>query len=355
VETTAPVAEPTIYHGNDSITTADAAGALAAAGTLHIEIGDGWDPADELDAMCRYAVLPPGKLFRPYLLLESCAAVGGDLHVAVPAALGAEYGHVASLVHDDIIDNDMMRRGRASVPAEYGRDHAIIVGDTLIFRLFLALAECAERGAPATRVVASLRAVAVAGVDLCRGQTADGRLRRGVEVDLDDYCQTVRGKTGALFRGACEVGALLGGGGDGQVAALATYGEQLGIAFQMADDLLAYRSTTRAAGKDLLSDLRNRQMTFPLVVAGMIAGERVRKVLPVLFDQADAAHRASVGGQDVLGAVRELLDSVSALDEAAKIVQRHAEDALTALDFLPPSASHDRLAATVSAAVDRVA
>lgn len=325
-----------------------------AVGALHVEMGHGWDADDELDAMCRYAVDPPGKLFRPYLLLEACTAVGGDLHTAVPAALGAEYGHVASLVHDDIIDNDAVRRGKASVPAEYGRDHAIVVGDTLIFRLFLALSECANRGAPADRVVASLRAVALAGVDLCRGQTSDGRLRQGIDVGLDDYSEAVRGKTGALFRGACEVGALLGGGSDEQVKALATYGEQLGVAFQMVDDLLAYRSTTATAGKDLLSDLRNRQMTFPLVVAGTLGGDAVRRALPAVFDRAAAVNGSDVDRQAVLDAVRDLLDSVSALDEAARIVRRHAAEALGALDALPPSASRDRLAAMVTAAVERV-
>lgn len=327
---------------------------VLAPGVLEVEIGSGWDADDELDAMCRYAVLPPGKLFRPYLLLEACAAVGGDLHPAVPAALGAEYGHVASLVHDDIIDSDDLRRGRASVPAEFGRDNAIVVGDTLIFRLFLALSECADRGAPADRVVASLRAVARAGVDLCRGQTFDGRLRSGVDVNLEDYHETVRGKTGALFRGACEVGALLGGADDHQVSALAVYGERLGIAFQMVDDLLAYRSSTGVAGKDLLSDLRNRQMTFPLIVAGTLAPAGTRAALPRLFDDAAAAHGSTVDEQRVLDEVRRLLDSVSAFDEAAKIVQRHATAALGALDALPPSASRERLAAMVTAAVERV-
>jgi geranylgeranyl diphosphate synthase type I len=347
---TAPrVATPTTRNNG-----ADSAGVLAAR-ALQVEIGHGWDAEDELDAMCRYAVQPPGKLFRPYLLLESCAAVGGDPHAAVPAALGAEYGHVASLVHDDIIDNDLVRRGRASVPAAYGRDHAIVVGDTLIFRLFLALSECVNRGAPAERVVASLRAVALAGVDLCRGQTFDGRLRRGIKVGLDDYRAAVRGKTGALFRGACEVGALLGGGGDRQVSALATYGEQLGIAFQMADDLLAYRSTTDVAGKDLLSDLRNRQMTFPLVVAADLGGDAVRWALPAIFDRAAAVNGSEVERRSVLDAVRVLLESVSALPEAARLVEWHAALALDALDVLPPSPSRDRLSAMVTTAVERVA
>jgi geranylgeranyl diphosphate synthase type I len=334
-------------------TTAGGAAGVLSPGLLEAEIDGPFDLADELDGICHYAVHPPGKLFRPYLLLEACAAVGGDVRTAVPAALGAEYGHVASLVHDDIIDGDDLRRGRASVPAEFGRDNAIVVGDALIFHLFLALARCADRGAPSERVVASLRAVSRAGIDLCRGQIADGRLRSSLEMGLDDYIEAVRGKTGALFRGSCEVGALLGGGDERQVAMLATYGEQLGVAFQMVDDLLAYRSSTGVAGKDVLSDLRNRQMTFPLIVARMLAPERALEVLPVAFDRA--ADKSVGGGESGLRMVQDLLSAVSAMPEATKIVQRHAENALDALEALPPSRSRERLAAMITAAVERVA
>ena len=144
---------------------------LASASSLVDEIGHDWDVEDELDAMCRYAVEPPGKLFRPYLLLEACSAVGGDLHAAVPPRW--------ELSTDTWPEPGARRHHRRGLgpsrevvrSAAYGRDHAIVVGDSLIFRLFLALSECADRGASADRVVASLRAVALAGVDLCRGQT----------------------------------------------------------------------------------------------------------------------------------------------------------------------------------------
>ncbi len=323
-------------------------------GVLQAEIAGGWDPDDELDAMCRYAVRPPGKLFRPYLLLESCAAVGGEVEHAVPAALGAEYGHVASLIHDDIIDGDAMRRGRPSVPAAYGRDHAIVVGDTLLFRLFLALSECADRGVPADRIVASLRAVASAGVDLCRGQTSEAKLCGDAGAGLDAYFDTVRGKTAALFRGACEVGALLGGGTERQVAALASYGDQLGIAFQMVDDLLAYRSSSGVAGKDLLSDIRNRRMTFPLIVACRLGPPEVGQSLQRAFDDAAAGFGSEAAEVRTFELVQRLLAETDALAEAGRIVAQHAGTALDALGVLAPSPSRDRLAAMVTAAVERV-
>src|SRR5438874_12820396 len=108
-----------------------------------------WNPAGRrLDSACRHALLPGGKLVRPLMLLESAGAVGGDVESVLPAAAGAEAGHVASLVHDDIIDGDDTRRGRPSVHAAFGMDDAIVAGDALIFYLFAGLAECARLGVP---------------------------------------------------------------------------------------------------------------------------------------------------------------------------------------------------------------
>jgi geranylgeranyl diphosphate synthase type I len=159
----------------------------------------------------------------------------------------------------------------------------------------------------------------------------------------------VRGKTAAMFRGSCEVGALLGGADDRQAAALASYGERLGIAFQMVDDLLAYRSSNGAAGKDLRSDIRNRRMTFPLIVACLVGPAAIRRTLQELFD------RTGVSDEEGYRVVRDLLDRTGAIAEATRIVEQHARAALDCLGVLARSRSRDRLAALVNAAVERVA
>lgn len=227
----------------------------------------GLDSADILDEMCRHALVPPGKLFRPWLLLESCAAAGGDPWCAIPAAVGTEFGHVASLVHDDIIDQDEIRRSRSSVQHKYGVYNAIVAGDAMLFGLYLRLAQCRERGVEPRWIVAALDAVSRAGIELCRGQMNETFLCGNAHARLDHYLGVIRGKTAALFAGACEVGGLLAGGDDKVVTSLRSYGDELGITFQMADDLLAYCSTDDFAGKDLLSDSRNKRMTFPLIMA----------------------------------------------------------------------------------------
>jgi DNA-binding IclR family transcriptional regulator len=168
--------------------------------------------ADALDAICYYSLVPTGKLFRPILLLDSAQAVGGDPMAVLPAAAGAECGHVASLIHDDIIDQDDLRPGRPSVQSKYGINDAIVAGDALIFDLFASLAECRRTGVPDSRVARALGAVAHAGLDLCRGQSLAAELTASRRFDAATYIQVAILKTAAFFRGACESGAVLGGG-----------------------------------------------------------------------------------------------------------------------------------------------
>ena len=161
----------------------------------------------------RHSLLPAGKLFRPCLLLAGAQAVGGDPMSVLPAAVAAEFGHVGSLIHDDIIDADAVRRGRPAAHRKYGVDEAIVAGDLLFFSLFECLAECRDRGVPADRVVTAVAAIARAGMDLCRGQSLEARLTGGRVFEVGPYLEMVRLKTAALFRAACEVGGILGGGG----------------------------------------------------------------------------------------------------------------------------------------------
>ncbi|MGH3118040.1 MAG: polyprenyl synthetase family protein, partial [Gaiellales bacterium] len=213
--------------------------------------------AGTLDSVCYYSLVPTGKLFRPLLLLDSAQAVGGDAAAVLPAAAGAECGHVASLIHDDIIDQDDVRRGRPSVQSKYGLGEAIVAGDALIFDLFASLAECRRNGVSDRRVVAALEAVAKAGIELCRGQSLEAEFTASRCFDVGTYLQVARLKTASLFRGVCASGAILGGGTPVQIQALGCYGESIGTAFQIHDDLLAYLSESEVTGKPDTSDVQN--------------------------------------------------------------------------------------------------
>jgi geranylgeranyl pyrophosphate synthase len=301
----------------------------------------------DLMAVCRYAVLPAGKLFRPILLLQSAVAVGGDPAKVLPAAAGTEYGHVASLIHDDVIDGDDVRRGRPSVPFQYGLEDAIVSGDSLLFGIFLCLAACRDRGVPDDRIVRALRVVAQAGIDLCEGQSLESRMRGDLGCGVDLYLTMIRNKTAALFRAACQSGALLGGGTERQVEALGVYGDSLGLAFQIWDDLLAYTSDSETAGKSAISDIRNRRITLPVIFLHQCAGPEDRAVLHRIM-AGDAEPPAEAHAQ-----MLELVTRTGALDASRALAIRHVEAALDALRELPVSPSRACLATFAEAVVDR--
>jgi geranylgeranyl diphosphate synthase type I len=289
-----------------------------------------------LGEMCHYALVPTGKLFRPTLLLDSALAVGGELNKVLPAAVGAECGHVASLIHDDIIDNDDLRRGRPSVQNKFGVGDAIVTGDALIFELFACLADCRMAGVPSDRVVSALDAVARAGIDLCRGQSLESELSRTLLFDVDAYLQVARLKTAAYFRGACQSGALLGGGEEPMVAALGAYGDYLGLAFQIHDDLLSYVSSTESTGKRGSSDVQNARMTLPVILAHDTAKpDERRRLQDALSSRGDLAQAVAV--------VDEVLRTTHAIESAGRIAREYAQKSRDQLDVLPVSPSRERL------------
>jgi geranylgeranyl diphosphate synthase type I len=300
----------------------------------------------ELMAICRYAVLPAGKLFRPILLLQSAMAVGGDALQVLPAAAGTEYGHVASLIHDDVIDGDDVRRGRPSVPFRFGLENAIVSGDSLLFGIFLCLAACRDRGVPDGRIVRALRVVAQAGVDLCEGQSLESRMRGDLSCGVDTYLAMIRGKTAALFQAACQSGAILGGGTDRQVDALGVYGDSLGLAFQMWDDLLAYTSDSEAAGKSAISDVRNQRITLPVIFVEQCGDADERAALRRIISGAEPPAEAHAR-------MLELVTRTGALDASRALAIRYVETALAALRELPTTPSRARLASFAQAVVDR--
>ncbi|KAB1910235.1 polyprenyl synthetase family protein [Micromonospora sp. AMSO1212t] len=303
---------------------------------LRAELGRRWpETPDRLDAIVRYALLPAGKMLRPMMTLHAAEAVGGSPRDVLAAALGTEYLHVATLVHDDIIDADTLRRGRPAVPVAYGIPGAIVAGDHLIFHAFQAIVE-GGRAVPPASVVAAVTALAEAGQDLCRGQAMEERLVGDLDAGARWYPEMIRLKTGSLFRAVCHIGALLGGADPRVSAALARYGEHVGTAFQIRDDLLSYLSTPEQTGKPATSDLNNGRPTLPLLLAYDAISDAARvELLAVL-------HRRGAGPGDVEW-VTALLRDAGAVDGARRRMVEHAERARAELAVLTPSASADVL------------
>ncbi len=258
------------------------------------------EPA-ELHEALRYAALGPGKRLRPALVGLSAAAVGGETEATREAGCAVEMVHAFSLVHDDLpaLDDDDLRRGRPTVHRRFGEAVAILAGDALFA---LAFGVVGDLDAPPERVVLVLRELAKATGPggLVGGETID-ILSEGVEVDVETLKRIHERKTGALISGACAIGAILGGGDEGQVESLREYGRRVGLAFQIADDVLGATSTREALGKSSRDEERGKA-TYP----ALFGVEKSREMGRTLAREA-----ASCLGPDLLPEPRELLTELA--------------------------------------------
>ncbi len=225
---------------------------------------------DPLHRAMRYSVLAGGKRFRPILCLAAHEALGGAGDGALPAACALELLHTYSLVHDDLpaLDDDDLRRGIPTSHKSFGEAVAILVGDAL---LTLAFEVLAGAGADAARIVA--RAAGTRG--MIGGQMRDVAAE-GQNMPLEDLERVHLEKTGALIRASCQLGGLLAGGRVDEIGALGEYGARVGLAFQIADDLLDVEGTVERIGKPVGSDARRSKRTFATLLGPDAARTRAR-------------------------------------------------------------------------------
>ncbi|MFI0404568.1 family 2 encapsulin nanocompartment cargo protein polyprenyl transferase [Actinomadura sp. 3N508] len=221
----------------------------------------GWrdDRGHRLDA----AAGASGKAIRPALVLLTARAVGGTAAAAVPAAVAVELAHNFSLLHDDVMDGDLTRRHRPTAWSVFGTGPAVLAGDALLAAAFEALANVAD---PAI-VPRSVRTLGRAVIELVEGQSADLAFEERGDVTLDECVAMANRKTAALLGASCALGSDHGGGTPAQTARLRAFGERLGLAFQLADDLLGIWGDPAVTGKPVHSDLRTRKKSLPVVAA----------------------------------------------------------------------------------------
>ncbi|PNE37012.1 polyprenyl synthetase family protein [Streptomyces noursei] len=294
---------------------------------------------DLLETACLDALFPGGKLLRPTLCVESARAVGGRAESVLSFAAAIECLHVASLVHDDIVDQDPVRRGRASTAERFGIAEALLAGDGLFTAGWAAML----RGGPADRVLAASRAIAEAVHAMCRASMREIEIREDLTCGRSAVLEVIRGKTAALTGAACRAGAILADATPEQIDALHHYGEQLGMAFQIRDDLLPYTAADALTGKSAVSDVANRQPTLPVLLAYESADAHDRRHLTEIFH----------GNVDLATAHRDLLDVLArtgAIAEAARQARACAAQARAALGGLSATG---RLAWLADSAADR--
>ncbi|MHB0913049.1 MAG: polyprenyl synthetase family protein [Armatimonadota bacterium] len=221
----------------------------------------------------RYSVLDGGKRLRPVLVLAGCEAAGGDPSLALPAACALEFIHAFSLIHDDLpaLDNDDLRRGKPTNHKVFGEAIAILAGDALLTLAF-------EISPPSVaREIA--QAAGVGG--MIGGQVID-MLCEGKEIDAETLALMHAKKTGALIRVSVVAGGKLAGASPDEVSALSTYGEQIGLAFQIADDILDVTGDQEKLGKPVGSDEKRNKSTYP----ALFGLERSRDLARAAVDEA---------------------------------------------------------------------
>lgn len=298
---------------------------------------------DPLSRMLRHAVVPRGKLLRPLLVLCFAGAVGAPPGRVVPGAEAVEILHAGSLVHDDILDGDELRRGLPSVQYAYGTDRALLAGDALFFEVFTALTECADRGVPDRAVARACALAAEAGLMVCQGAVDELGLSGSWDRTPAEYLRMARGKTAALFRTAARLGVVLGGGTEAECEAAAGYGDALGVAFQLRDDILPWSGDDTAPPKPPASDLRNARPTMPLLLAWQHAAPPDRATLTRLLTTPHP-------DPELLARITPVLDRTGALPRTRALAATYAATARRALDRLPPSPYRDRLAEATTGA-----
>jgi len=215
-----------------------------------------------------------GKRIRPALVLLAARCGHYELADLMPAATAVELTHAATLVHDDVIDRSAVRRGRPTVAALRGDESAIVIGDFYFAKAY----EVAARARSAEVVGILARSV----MEICAGEVRQQAIRYQYRTGIDEYMRRIEAKTSALLSACCDIGALLGGLSGGERAALRAYGRQLGLAFQIADDVLDYIGTEGELGKPTGHDVEEGFATLPLMLA--MQDESVARELSAMLD-----------------------------------------------------------------------
>lgn len=215
--------------------------------------------APRIPEVTAHLVEAGGKRLRPMLTLAAARLCGYDGPYHVHLAATVEFIHTATLLHDDVVDESQRRRGRPTANLLWDNKSSVLVGDYLFARSFQLMVE--------TGSLRVLDILANASATIAEGEVLQLTAAQDLATEETVYLQIVRGKTAALFSAATEVGGVIAGASEDQVQALHVYGDALGIAFQIVDDLLDYGGTAAAIGKNTGDDFRERKMTLPVIKA----------------------------------------------------------------------------------------
>ena len=272
-----------------------------------------------------YLTRAGGKMLRPALTLITAEAVGGARESALKSAAAIELIHTFSLIHDDIMDQDDMRRGMPSVHKVWGDDVAILAGDTLFSKAFEMI--IGTEGTSSDQNNKALATVADACVKICEGQALDMGFEERFDVTEDEYMEMIFKKTGALIAAATKAGAIMGGASEEVINAMYEYGRLIGLAFQIQDDYLDLAADEETLGKPIGSDIGKGKMTI-IAIKGL-ASDKSGRLLEILKDDENS-------DDDIAEAI-EILTDCDAIEYARNLALGSVNKAKEVLEILDDS------------------
>ena len=272
-----------------------------------------------------YIVSAGGKRLRPMLVFLAAQALGADSRstLVIDLASTVELIHTATLLHDDVVDESDLRRGRATANAEFGNAASVLVGDFLYSRAFQVMV-----GTGKMRVLALL---SEATNRIAEGEVMQLMALGKLDLTEADYMQVIEAKTAKLFEAAGALGAIAAGAAPDSERALSEYARRLGVAFQIADDVLDYRGDAASLGKSLGDDLAEGKLTLPIIILLQRGSERAKALVREVLAKPHAVER------EQFTQVMSALEECGALDESLQRAQKEAQAAAREITDLPDS------------------
>jgi octaprenyl-diphosphate synthase len=275
-------------------------------------------PVPMIPQLAGYLIAAGGKRIRPLMTLAAASLYGADMARAHRLATAVEFIHSATLLHDDVVDDSDERRGQKSANAVFGNEASVLVGDFLFSRAFQLMVEDGN--------LHVLKTLSDASAIIAQGEVLQLSLQGNLDTSMDDYLAVIKGKTAALFAAACEVGPLVANADMNAARIMAEYGMNLGIAFQMADDVLDYASTSSKIGKEVGDDFREGKMTAPVILALQKASADERDFWARCFSAREQTDSDLLRAQSILARHGALEGGLSmARDYAVKAREALAE------------------------------
>jgi octaprenyl-diphosphate synthase len=274
----------------------------------------------------RYIISAGGKRLRPTLLLLVCGALGYTGAQRYNLAAVVEFIHTATLLHDDVVDDSEMRRGLATANESFGNPASVLVGDFLYSRAFQMMVDAGDM-----RIMAILSDATNV---IAEGEVMQLMNMHNPSLGEDDYLRVIRSKTAKLFEASARLGAILAKANSSVENACAQYGQALGTAFQVIDDVLDYEGDPAVMGKNVGDDLREGKATLPLIIAMQRGTNDQKKMIQQAIETGDLSQLSAI-----LSVVRE----TGALDASRQAAAAEAMRAIAALEHLQPSQYKDAL------------